>query len=77
MGRVALTYKHVSKGELVGSCCLAQGAGLGGHLEGKKAAGRLKREGLYGYMELIHVVMQQKKFSSSKIHFAFWLLHFL
>ena len=48
------------------SCCLTQGAGLGGHLEGKKAAGRLRREGLYGYTELIHVVTQQKKSLAQK-----------
>ena len=48
---------------LVGSCCVVQGAQLTDDLEGwdgGRVGGRLKREGIYGYLQLIHIVVQQK-----------------
>ena len=50
------------KRELVGSCCIAQGAQLSAidDLEGWDGGGRLKRDGLYIHTELIHFLVQQK-----------------
>ena len=77
------------KRELVGSCCIAQGAQLSAidDLEGWDGGGRLKRDGLYIHTELIHFLVQQKLahyekslFSSSSLSAIGWchlnILHY-
>ena len=63
--RVALTYVHyhVSSRQLVGSCCISQGAQLGA-LERPRGWDEGQREahggGAYVYIKLIHFLVKQK-----------------
>ena len=62
--RVALTYMHyyVQSRQLEASCYRAQGAQLSALRSGMGVCveGRLKREGIHGNIQLIHIVVQQK-----------------
>ena len=57
--------------KIVGSCCIAQGAQHGARddlkgWDGGWVGGKLKREGIRVYLQLIHVIVQQKLTQHSK-----------
>ena len=52
---------HVSNRQLGGHCSIMQGAQLSALIQmGTGGGGRLKREGICGYLTLIHIFVQQK-----------------
>ena len=55
-------YTPLCVKQIVGRCCTSKGARsvLWNDLEGWDVGGRLKREGIYVYTQLIHFVIQQK-----------------
>ena len=61
-GRVVLTYTHTTVCEIDGQWEAAVyprelSSALGDDLEGWGGVGRLKREGMYSYIQLIHFVV--------------------